>query len=110
MSKLSDFLEKEKVDPRRIVVASRKLERPRDEDRAIRLARVKVDKGADNESLKELAGKKPRTGRPLTLPTVNKALAGKPLGRRTRQRFVRAVNEVLKQKNKSTEVTASDLF
>ena len=39
MSKLSDYLKKNKIDARRVVAASKTIEGLRPEDRAIRLAR-----------------------------------------------------------------------
>jgi hypothetical protein len=107
MSKLSDYLKKHKVDPRRLLPASKQLEALQPEDRKIRLARIMV-KGGD-ETAKELAGKKRRSGRALSAPTLQRALAGTALPRRARGRSVRAVNAVLAHKTK-TEAKATDLF
>jgi hypothetical protein len=107
MSKLSDYLKKHKIDPRRVVVASRELEALRPEDRRIRLARV-VAKGGD-ESAKELAAQKRRSGRPVSRPAIARALAGSTVTRKTRARIVRAVNAVLAYKSKG-EAKAADLF
>jgi hypothetical protein len=107
MSKLSDYLKKHKVDARRLLPASKKLEGLQPEDRKIRLARI-MAKGGD-EKAKELAGKRRRSGRALSQPTLQRALAGTPLTRRARGRIVRAVNAVLAHKTK-TEAKATDLF
>jgi len=107
MSKLSDYLKKHKIDPRRVLSASRTLESLQPEDRKIRLAREQVKAG--DETKKELAAKKRRSGRPVTGSTLNKAIAGKPLQRRARARVVRAVNAVLSLKTKG-EAKAADLF
>jgi hypothetical protein len=107
MSKLSDYLNKHKIDPRRVVAASRRLEALRPEDRKIRLARIDA-KGGD-ESAKELAAQKRRSGRAVSPPAIARALAGQTVTRKTRARIVRAVNSVLAHKSKG-EAKAADLF
>jgi hypothetical protein len=107
MSKLSDFLTKHKIDPRRVIAVSRRLEGLRPEDRKIRLARVQAKAGVD--SAKELAAQKRRSGRALSGPAVRKALAGGKLPRRARGRLLRAVNTVLAKKSK-VEAKPTDLF
>ena len=110
MSKLSDFLEKNKIDPRRVVAASKNIERLRDEDREVRLAQGKVKQGGDvPDAVKEIAAKGRRSGRPVTPPTLKKALEGKDISNKAKTRVTRAVNEVLKTKKKD-EVSAQDLF
>jgi hypothetical protein len=109
MSKLGDYLQKHKIDTRRVLAVSRRLEGLQPEDRAVRLAR-KAAKGGD-ESAKELAAKSRRTGRPVSRPTLERALSGKAVTRRARARIVRAVNAVRAHKSKSKgEATAADLF
>lgn len=109
MSKLSDYLKKHKIDPRRVVAASKELEALRPEDRKIRLARV-MAKGGD-ESAKELAAQKRRSGRAVSRPAIARALAGGAVTRKTRARIVRAVNAVLTHKTKGKgEATPADLF
>jgi hypothetical protein len=107
VSKLSDYLQKNKIDPRRVTAASKELEALRPEDRKIRLARVNA-KGGD-ENAKEVAAQKRRSGRPLSRPAIARALAGSPVTRKTRARIVRAVNAVLAHKSKG-EAKAADLF
>ena len=107
MSKFKDYLGKKKVDPRRILVASKKLEALRPEDRAIRLARHQARKG--DEKAKEAAATKPRSGRAVSQPTLDRALRGDKLSSATRARVLRAVNAVLAQKKKG-EASAADLF
>lgn len=109
MSKLKDFLEKEKIDPRRVLAASKRVERLGDEDRAIRLAKSQVRGGASDEATKELAGKKPRSGRPVTPSTLDAAIEGRPLSGPAKTRIVRAVNQVLGTKKKP-EVGVRELF
>jgi hypothetical protein len=107
MSKLSDYLKKHKIDARRVIAASKKLEQLQPEDRIIRLARERAKAG--DEPSKETAAKKRRSGRAVTKPTMDRAILGKPLTRRARARMVRAVNAVLKLKTK-TEAKSADLF
>jgi hypothetical protein len=107
VSKLSDYLTKHKIDPRRVIAASNDLEAMRPEDRKIKLARLNA-KGGD-ESAKELAAQKRRSGRPLSRPAIARALAGGTVTRKTRGRIVRAVNAVLAHKSKG-EAKAADLF
>jgi len=110
MSKLSDFLDKEKIDPRRVLVASRNIERLRPEDRRVRLARRKVRSGKNvTDADKEVAAQERRSGKPVTQPTMDAALAGGNLSGRAKQRVTDAVNHLLKAKKKS-EVAVSDLF
>jgi hypothetical protein len=107
VSKLSDYLKKHKIDPRRVVAASKDLEALRPEDRKIRLARVMAKGG--HEPSKELAAQKRRSGRSLSRPAIARALAGNTVARKTRSRIVRAVNAVLAKKSRG-EAKPTDLF
>ncbi|HET9953142.1 MAG TPA: hypothetical protein VFQ61_01490 [Polyangiaceae bacterium] len=102
-SKFSEFLEQNKIDPRRLRAASRKLEGLRPEDRALRLAKRNAKKaeggGADKGGE---AKKKPRSGRPVTFRQLDAAKAGKPISGPAKTRLVRAVNAVLTQKKKDS--------
>lgn len=111
MAKLDEYLKKNKIDARRVLVASRSTERLQAEDRKI-FAAKRAAKGSDEaakEAAKELASKKPRSGHPVTAPSLNKALAGKEISGPTKTRIVRAVNAVLETKKKPA-VTFADLF
>ncbi len=108
MSKLSDFLNERQIDPRRVLVASKKLEALRPEDRAIKLAR-RQRKKEDNPGKQDDPGPKPRSGRPVAGPTFDNALQGKSISGAAKSRLLRAVNAVLKQK-KLKEATLADLF
>jgi hypothetical protein len=108
MSKLGDFMKKHKIDPRRVVAVSRRLEALQPEDRAIRMAR-QLAKGGD-DGAKELAAKKPRSGHPASKPALDRALLGQTIPRRARARVLRAVNAVLAHKSKGSEAKPSDLF
>jgi hypothetical protein len=109
MSKLSDYLNKNKIDARRVVAASADIECNRPEDRAIAMARIQSKEGG-TDAQKELAAKKRRGGRKLSRPELDRALGGQSLSRRGRARVIRAVNAVLKHKSKGGEAKAADLF
>ncbi len=108
-SKFAKFITEKKLDPRRIVSASHKLEGLQPEDRAIRLnkrqARAAADKPADGA--KET--RKPRSGRPVTPRAMAAALIGKQVSGPTKTRIVRAVNHLLEQK-KQTPIDLRALF
>lgn len=111
MTKLADYLKKQKIDSRRVLAASHGLEKLRREDRVIRLAKKRT-RGADEaakEAAKELATKKPRSGRPVSAPTLARALAGGTLSGAAKTRIVRALNVVLTKKKKN-EATLRDVF
>lgn len=109
-TKIEDFLKEKKIDPRRILVASAEIERLRFEDRAIRLAKRAARKSEDPAKKKEgLAGKKPRSGRPVTKEAIAAAYAGKNLAGPQKTRILRALNHVLEQK-KQEKVELSAIF
>jgi hypothetical protein len=109
-TKIEDFLKEKKIDPRRILVASAEIERLRREDRAIKLAKRVARKSDDAAKKKEgLAGKKPRTGRPVTERALTAALTGKPISGPSKTRILRALNHVLEQK-KQEQVELAALF
>ncbi|MCB0271342.1 MAG: hypothetical protein KDH95_24520, partial [Calditrichaeota bacterium] len=70
MSKLSTVLEKSKIDPRRVIAASKKIEGLRPEDRRVKMARKLAKKPEAKDDVKELAAKKPRSGRAVSPPTL----------------------------------------
>jgi hypothetical protein len=107
MSKFKEYLEKQGIDSRRVLVASKKIESLRPEDRAIKRMRQLSKK--EDSSKKDTDSKKPRSGRPVASPTLAKAIKGEALSGAAKNRILRAVNAVLKQKSKP-EATLSDLF
>ena len=107
MSKLQDYLTKNKISLRRLTSASGKLERLSSDDRKIKQAR-KAAKGG-NEAAKELAATKPRSGRKLNPATIERAMSGTSVSGPAKTRVLRAVNSVLSQRKKA-EVKFSDLF
>jgi hypothetical protein len=109
MSKLSDTLKNQGISTRQLTAASRLLERLGPEDRVIRLAKARVRGGTATDAEKETAGKKPRSGKPVSAPTLEKALRGDRVSGSTKTRIVRAVNRILQQKKKS-ELQLKDLF
>lgn len=102
-SRFSEFLTNEKIDPRRLLVASRQIERLRPEDRAIRLKkRLGRKEGAEAPApaAGDAAAAKRRSGRAVTPRLISAAQAGKPLSGAQKTRLVRALNRVLEQKKK----------
>ena len=103
-TKFSEFLQTQKIDPRRLLVASRKLERTRPEDRRYRLKMRRgkgEEKPADASAEAEMsAPEKPHSGRPVTQQLIERAAAGKPVSGPAKTRLLRAVNAVLSQKKK----------
>lgn len=95
-SKFSDFLTAQKLDPRRILAASYKLERLGAEDRTIRLNKWRSRTAEDDKTPKET--RKPKSGRPVTDRALAAALAGKGISGPVKTRLLKAVNHVLKQK------------
>jgi hypothetical protein len=108
--KFAQFIETRKLDRRRILAVSRRIERLRPEDRIIKLnkrrARKAASDGADNAA-KET--RKPRSGRPVTPRAFDAALRGSELGGATKTRILRAVNHLLDLK-KEEKVDLKALF
>lgn len=108
MSKLSDFLTTNKIDSRRVVIASKDIESRTDEDRKL-VATKQAMKDGKAEKDEAVMKQKPRSGRPVTAATMTKALGGQAVSGPAKTRIVRAVNAVLAQKKKS-EIGLRDLF
>jgi hypothetical protein len=102
-SKFQQFLDENKLDPRRIRIASRHVEGLQPEDRKIRLARrqAKAGESKPEGAVAELIAKKPRSGRPVTERLLRDAREGKKLAGPAKTRILRAVNRLLEQKKKS---------
>ena len=109
-SKFEDFLKQSKIDARRLLAASAKIERLRREDRAVRLQR-KAGRKSEDPAKKKAATetKKPRSGRPVTDRALAAALAGAPLSGPAKTRLLKAVNHLLEQK-KQAAVDLKALF
>jgi hypothetical protein len=109
-SKLAQFLASKKLDARRLLAASHRLERLLPEDRKIKLNKrlaKKASDGGDANAPKET--RKPRSGRPVTQRAIDAALAGKAISGPTKTRILRAVNHLLEQK-KQEKVDLKALF
>jgi hypothetical protein len=100
-SKFAEFLEKNKLDARRLIAASKRIERLQPEDRAARLAKRR-SRGADAAPAaageEKKAPKKPRSGRAVTRRLIEAAQVGKPVPGPAKTRLVRAINQLLSQK------------
>lgn len=114
-SRFSEFLTAEKIDPRRLLAASRQLERLRPEDRQIRLER-RLKKGTDAaaappaaDGAEKKAPAKRRSGRPVTQRLLQQALSGAAISGAQKTRLLRALNNVLTQKKKG-EVDLRKVF
>ena len=103
-SKFAQFLKDNKIDPRRLIVASRGIEKLRPEDRQIKLGKrqAKASPGAPAaaEGEEKKAPPKPRSGRPVTSRVIEAATGGKPVPGPAKNRLLRALNHVLTQKKK----------
>ena len=108
-SKFAGFLASKKLDARRVVGASAKLETLQPADRAIRLAARQKRAGDGAKTPAAADAKKPRSGRPITPRALAAALSGKSVSGPVKTRFLRAVNHLLAQK-KQEPVTLDLLF
>jgi hypothetical protein len=104
-TKFQTFLSENKLNPKRLLAVSHKLETLQKEDRTLKLERRRGKKeGAEK---KEVA--KPRSGRAVTPRALEAALTGGTLSGPTKQRILRAVNQLLEQKKKD-KVELKTLF
>jgi hypothetical protein len=104
--KFAEFLASKKLDPRRVLAASHKLETLQREDRGIKLLKRSKGEG-DDKKVKET--RKPRSGRPVTTRALDAALKGGTVSGPTKTRLLRAVNVLLEQK-KQEKVDLKQLF
>ncbi|MFO0671266.1 MAG: hypothetical protein U0235_16825 [Polyangiaceae bacterium] len=95
-SKFAQLLAAKKIDPRRLIAASHKLETLKPEDRAIKHAKRKGKGSEDASAPKET--RKPRSGRPVTQRAMDAAMKGGTVSGPTKNRILRALNAVLAQK------------
>jgi hypothetical protein len=109
VSKLSDFLKKNKMDARRLISVSKGLEALQVEDRKQKSLRAKVKGGKASDEEKEKAKAKPRSGKAVTPPTLDRALKGETVPGPAKTRILRAVNSILETKKK-TAVALKELF
>ena len=111
-TKFAQFIAARKLDPRRIVAVSHRLERLQPEDRAIKLNKRQAKAGGGAEGGGDAAAKetrKPRSGRPITWRAIDAAVVGKELSGPTKTRILSAVNHLLELK-KQEKVDLKALF
>jgi hypothetical protein len=111
-TKLATFLTSNKLNSKRLLAVSHKLETLQIADRRIKLEKKRAKKGAadggaEGGEKKELG--KPRSGRPVTSRALDAAIAGDAVSGPTTQRILRAVNYLLEQKKKD-KVDLRQLF
>jgi hypothetical protein len=104
-SKFATFLKDNKIDPRRLLVTSKRIERLGPTDRKLKAAKRKAKAnpaagGAAPEGEKQ-APAKPKSGRPVTPRLLAAATEGKPVTGPAKTRLLRALNTLLEQKKKS---------
>jgi hypothetical protein len=107
-TKFAQFIAAKKLDPRRILIASRHVEGLTPEDRLIRLKK-RLARGAEGGEGATKETRKPRSGRPVTQRAIDAALAGGELSGPTKTRILRAVNHLLEQK-KQDKVDLRQIF
>ena len=110
-NKLKSFLDSNKLNTKRLLAVSHKLETLTVEDRKIKLGKRK-GKGDEGGGEKKEGGEKPakpRSGRPVTPRALDAALKGGTISGPTKQRILRAVNYLLEQKKKD-KVELKTLF
>lgn len=108
-SKFAKFLTTKKLDARRIVAASHKLESLTIEDRAIRLKKRQGRKAEGGGDPATRETRKPRSGRPVTPRAMEAAMTGGTLSGPTKTRLLKAINHLLEQK-KQDKVDLKTLF
>jgi hypothetical protein len=105
-SKFAQFLKDNKIDPRRILVVSKRIERLQTEDRKLKFEKSRSKKGDAPAAAAAAEGEKkapakPRSGRPVTPRVIAAATEGKPVPAPAKTRLLRAVNRILEQKKKA---------
>jgi|HubBroStandDraft_4_1064222.scaffolds.fasta_scaffold73440_2 hypothetical protein len=107
-TKFAQFLVAKKVDPRRIIAASRELESLRPEDRIIKLKK-RLGRKAEGDAAATKETRKPRSGRPVTPRALDAAMKGGKMSGPTKTRLLHAINRILVQK-KQEAVELRTLF
>jgi hypothetical protein len=98
-SKFEQFLQENQIDARRVITASREVERLRPVDRQIKLKKYLVKAGKAGEGAQAPTDKR-RSGRPVTQRLLNDLAGGKRVSGAAKTRLLRAVNRLLEQKKK----------
>lgn len=100
-TKFAQYLQENQIDPRRLLVASKRVERLRPEDRRLKLQKRQAKGKGGDAPAPEAGAAKRRSGRPVTQRLIDNATVGKPISGPAKTRLLRAVNRVLEQKQKS---------
>lgn len=101
-SKLAKFLEENKIDGRRVLIASRRQERRSKEDRAFLAAIAHQRSLAGKKESFTPEKRKLASGHPVTEVCLTAALEGKSISGPAKTRMLRAVNHILEQRKKPT--------
>jgi hypothetical protein len=107
-TKFAQFIASKKLDTRRILAASHRIERLMPEDRLIKLNKRQA-RGAESSDAATKETRKPRSGRPVTPRALTAALTGGTLSGPTKTRLLQAVNHLLELK-KQEKVELRALF
>lgn len=108
-TKFAQFIAAKKLDPRRIIAASHKIERLQPEDRGIKLRKRQAKAAGDAADKATKETRKPRSGRPVTPRAIDAAVKGTPISGPTKTRLLQAINKLLEQK-KQEKVDLRVLF
>jgi hypothetical protein len=108
-TKFSQFIAAKKLDKRRILAASHRIERLRPEDRIIKLNKRRARAAGDAADKAAKETRKPRSGRPVTPRALDAAVQGTPISGPMKTRLLQAVNQLLEQK-KQEKVDLHALF
>ncbi|MDP9151299.1 MAG: hypothetical protein M3O36_15355 [Myxococcota bacterium] len=108
-TKFAQFIATRKLDPRRILAASHRLERLLPEDRAIRRAKRRARTPNDGAEKAPPETRKPHSGRPITPRALEAAVHGQSLSGATKTRMLRAINHLLELR-KQEKVDLRALF
>jgi hypothetical protein len=102
-TKFAQFIAARKIDPRRILAVSHRLERLQPEDRLIkRNKRLAKKAGSEGGEGTPKETRKPRSGRPVASRALASAMHGGELSGPTKTRILRAINHLLELKKQPT--------
>lgn len=105
-SKLAAFLADKKIDTRRLLSTSKRLENLQPADRAVKLKKAQARAKEGSEKVEAPKG---RSGRPISQRTLDAVFAGGPVSGPAKTRILRAVNFLLEQK-KAPATDLNSLF
>lgn len=100
-TKFAQFIQDNKIDPRRLVATSKRVERLTPTDRRTKLAKSQAKASGKPAEDGEKKLEKPHSGRPVTPRLIQDATAGKRVSGPAKTRLLRAVNRLLEQGKKS---------